>query len=387
MSGGENRTAEDVVMISKPILITLATSLLFSTGCAAKNKWFSRRDYSEMQDPFMEGEALASDAAPAARAKGDDTGRAKLGSSLADSGRATSPSGANSPPGPKPIQRAGAIEEPGARSGRVATASYPQDPDADTSERPVVKSHQGPALSDFLNQKKSEASAAVQATEDTANQRAAAATKSVMAERNAKTAPAGSGSTAFPSLSREAENFSSFLQQSTDKVNTASQDATGAVRKTEDSVHEFADWAEQKKGEWTQDGAEATEFVKSSPAATKQTIKAAGKQAQTMANEALLDFSTPDSEPQPEFDTDESAQPLMKRFADSPAPSSQKAPLEVEDNPFENPFDTAEASPFAEKPRAAATSKSASKSDSSRKSLDDSFQMDSGWKPAHMTRP
>jgi hypothetical protein len=47
-------------MIKKPILLTLACGLLFSTGCAAKNRWFSRKDYSEIQDPFMETEAVAS---------------------------------------------------------------------------------------------------------------------------------------------------------------------------------------------------------------------------------------------------------------------------------------------------------------------------------------
>ena len=74
-------------MMKKPILLTLACGLLFSTGCAAKNRWFSRKDYSEIQDPFMETEAVASkDESPASEGSRDSAGRAKLGGTASSTG-------------------------------------------------------------------------------------------------------------------------------------------------------------------------------------------------------------------------------------------------------------------------------------------------------------
>ena len=113
-------------MMKKPILLTLACGLLFSTGCAAKNRWFSRKDYSEIQDPFMETEAVASnDESPASEGSRDSAGRAKMGGTASSTGSvAKSELSPGSPP--KSVLQTGASEDGVARVGRIANASYPE---------------------------------------------------------------------------------------------------------------------------------------------------------------------------------------------------------------------------------------------------------------------
>ena len=116
-------------MAGRLIIVSVAASLLFAAGCAKNRGWLSRKDYSEMQDPFMEpGDAVAGSKGSTSKA----SGRASLEeieSTLAE-GRARVPGpGATSDgtAGPKPIRQAGvtsALDENGAR---VSSASYPED--------------------------------------------------------------------------------------------------------------------------------------------------------------------------------------------------------------------------------------------------------------------
>lgn len=384
-------------MITKPIIVTLVTSLLFCSGCAAKNRWFSRRDYSEMQDPFMQSEAVAS-ADESSDGSGDQSGRARLDGLTADS--SDSPQqGIARLPGPKPIQQTGVAAESTARSGQIANASYPMEGDSESGnaarteagpESSGIRSYQGPALSDFLGRKRAEASQKSPSTAGGAN----APTDSRSAANVTK--PTGRAAET-PQVSDEAASFGNFLQRKNNSVNTAaqsgnaaSQQAAQAVQQTEDSVSDFATWAEQRKSGWSKEG---TQAVSNAESAAANDFNAAARQTKQVADDVVLDFNSPD------FDTEEVAEPLIKQpgtmqTQQKPMSSSTtafekpKRPTPTaEANPFENPFDFTESEPVAAKPRPPANPGASAKSETPRKTLDDSFQMDNGWKPAHVTRP
>ena len=380
-------------MIKKPILLTLACGLLFSTGCAAKNRWFSRKDYSEIQDPFMETEAVASkDESPASEGSRDSAGRAKLGGAASSTGSvAKSESSPGSPP--KSVLQTGASEDGVARVGRVANASYPEKTAAagsptqpgGTATNPAVRSYQGPALSDFLSRKQTES---VTAAADKAN--AVTRTASEVAKNPASAISPAARAAAIPDLSEEAAGFDNFLQKGTDTVNSKAKQAASKVQETEQSAEDFNSWASQEKQKWTEEGSSAAAAVSTAPAAAKKQVKSAAGQIRKAADDVVTEFETP------EFDEAATARPLLKRH--SPAPTTSEEEVEEPEfefeqapskrssgasNPFANPFDDEEVK--ATPPTKRTTTQSSRSGKESSKSLDSSFQMDSGWKPSHLT--
>jgi hypothetical protein len=376
-------------MIKKPILLTLACGLLFSTGCAAKNRWFSRKDYSEIQDPFMETEAVASkDESPSSEGSRDSAGRAKLGGTSKSSGSvAKSELSSGSPP--KSVLQTGASEDGVARVGRVANASYPEktaaagstaQPDG-TTTNPGVRSYQGPALSDFLSRKQTES---VTAAADKANAVTRTATEVVRNPASA-VSPAARAA-AIPDLSEEAAGFDNFLQKSTDTVNSKTKQAASKVQETQQSAEDFSSWASQEKQKWTEQGSNAATAVSTAPAAAKKQVQSTAGQIRKAADDVVTDFETP------EFDEAATARPLLKRYSAAPTAAAEEEPQFEQapsrrssgtPNPFANPFDDEDVqTPPSTKRSATQSSMSPS---NSQKSLDSTFQMDSGWKPSNLT--
>ncbi len=123
-------------MSHKRIFLSAAlVIMLTSTGCS-KSRWLSRNDYSEMHDPFMEGESAVAEtpAVPkasngAGRARLDDSDTASISMAQVPSSR----SAANGAPlsGPKPIQQASGTA---AARSPVSQASYPQEAAGQSAE-------------------------------------------------------------------------------------------------------------------------------------------------------------------------------------------------------------------------------------------------------------
>lgn len=381
-------------MNKKPILLSLACSLLFSTGCAAKNRWFSRKDYSEIQDPFMETEAVASkDASSSSEDSRDSAGRAKLGGATSTS-PAVARSELSSGSPPKSVLQTGASEDGVARVGRVANASYPEKTGASgasssqgaaTTANPGVRSYQGPALSDFLSRKQAES---VTATADKAN--AVTRTAAEVAKNPASAISPAARAAAIPDLSEEAAGFDNFLQKGNEAVNSKAKQVASKVEETEQSAEDFSSWASQEKQKWAQETSNAAAAVSTAPAAAKKQAKSTAGQIRKAADDAVMDFNTPEFET-PEFDESATARPLLKKYSPAAAATKEEPEFEfeqapskrktTESNPFENPFDDEEVKAT---PTTKSTTTSKSKS-APQKSLDSTFQMDSGWKPSNLT--
>ena len=365
-------------MACKFIVLTVTASLLFGVGCSKNRGWLSRNDYSEMQDPFMEPDSAA---AKSSERTSKSAGRASLDSSapaLAD-GRARVPERAmtsDGMAGPKPIRQAGASNDITKNGRRVSPATYPEDdaegtPGADgarTQKTAGVKSYSGPALSDFLQKRKTAAQ----------NSPNSAATRA-----------------ALPTISREAESFSNFLTNKSKSVANTTQKATQQVQGTSGDVNNFASWAEQQKAEWSNSANTARSTVSNAPAETKAKAASVFEQARQASQEMA------DSILAPEFDDagSEAATSLIKRPSSDPDSaatvlSKAKAPaashLTADENPFSDSFeeshDSGSTASAGTSQKPAASSASA-RSHSTTSSLDESFRMDTGWKPAHMTRP
>ena len=383
-------------MFSKPILTTLVLSLLFCSGCA-KNRWLSRRDYSEMQDPFMESEAVA-DAESQRRSKGDRAGRARLSSSLADANPESNARDAAPLLGPKPIQQASAANDSEIRSGRIANAAYPRDSETQpgaAGEAPSTRSYEGPALSDFLQRRKTD-SASTEATTESAAPRGQAN----FAQPGSISASTGAPASSMPKLSAEVDGFTNFLTEKGTAVTAAATSVThqgsNAVREIENDAGDFASWAQQQKATWSDTGESVKDAVSTAPGRMNEDARAAAQQMRQNAENAVPDFNAPDSS----SSADESAQPLMKTFdpqhpaADfNPrfAAKKNEVPVEKKDvNPFDDPFTPSfdKDTESTVRPKAAASTKTtAGSSRKSGRQLDEAFQLDSGWKPSHLTRP
>lgn len=339
----------------------------------------------------METEAVAAkDQSPASEGSRDSAGRAKLGGTTS-----SSPSVAKSElsPGvpPRSVLQTGASEEGVARVGRVANASYPEKTAAAAASsaqgaaaatNPGVRSYQGPALSDFLSRKQAES---VTAAADRAN--AVTRTATEVAKNPASAISPAARAAAIPDLSEEAAGFDNFLQQSTDTVNSKAKQVAGKVAETEQSAEDFSSWASQEKQKWTQEASNTAAAVSSAPAAAKKQVKSTAGQMRKAADDAVMDFETPD------FDESATARPLLKRYAPAPTAADEEPEFEfeqapskrrtTESNPFENPFDDEEvkATPSTK----SSTSQKATSGATPQKSLDSTFQMDSGWKPSNLT--
>lgn len=383
-------------MSTKPIFAALVLSLLFCSGCA-KNRWLSRRDYSEMQDPFMESEAVA-DAESPRRSNGDTAGRARMGNSLADADPESDARDAAPLLGPKPIQQASAANDPEIRSGRIANAAYPREPEIQSGaagEPPSTRSYEGPALSDFLQRRKT-GTDPTQTTAESVTPRG----QTNFAPPGSISASTGAPASSMPKLSAEVDGFTNFLSEKSTAATAAATSVThqgsNAARVAEQDTGDFASWAQQQKATWSDTGESVTDAVSTAPGRMKEDARAAAQQMRRSAENAVPEFNTPDSSSA----ADESAQPLMKDFDSQQsaadfnpefAAKKNEVPVaEKEVNPFDDPFTPsfdADSEPTVS-PKAAASTKTPSGNvRKPSRQLDDSFQMDSGWKPSHLTRP
>lgn len=345
----------------------------------------------------METEAVASkDESATPEGSRDSAGRAKLGRT-AGSSPAVAKSELSTGSPPKSVLQTGASEDGVARIGRVANASYPEKTaaagassaqGAATAADPGVRSYQGPALSDFLSRKQTES---VTAAADKAN--AVTRTAAEVAKNPASAISPAARAAAIPDLSEEAAGFDNFLQKGTDTVNSKTKQVASKVEETEQSAEDFSSWASEEKQKWTQETTNAAAAVSTVPAAAKKQVKSTAGQMRKAADDAVMDFETPDFET-PEFDEAATARPLLKRYSPTPKATAEEEPefefeqapskrKTTESNPFENPFDDEEvkATPSTK----GTTSQKAKSGTTPEKSLDSSFQMDSGWKPSHLT--
>jgi hypothetical protein len=379
-------------MITKPVVFTLAGCLLVLSGCSTRNRWFSRKDYSEIQDPFMESEAVA-DASGGAPAQ-DRTGRAKLGSE----GTANTEL-----EGPRPIVRSastlGAASLTGSTGGRTSTASYPDGAadSAGTPESSGTRSYSGAGVSDYFNRR---ANTQIQAaSEEAAN--ASAALRSRLS--NAAPAGAAGGMSQSPSVSsNELENFSSFLQDKSADVSQSRQQIKANATESEESLSDFASWARETQETWSDKG---TTTAHSIPAETSKSVQSASHQTTQNLDSVFDEFSGVEG-----GEEQETAEPLVRRATtlkaarerqqaipefdfggDQAASDSQSASgVTDESNPFANPFDEDFSSAQDSSTHSTGTKAKKSAAESTRKSsnsIDDDFMMDSGWKPSHISRP
>lgn len=407
-------------MNKKFVLITLAGSLLVSTGCS-KSRWFTRKDYAESQDPFMETEAVASTSGA------DKAGRATLDDSPASSGAV-----ADTRPlsGPKPIQRVGSLTDPANPGPPVSRAVYPESeataavPKSATPG--VTRSYQGSELSGYLQKRRAEVetkTADVTAQAGSAiNNEAAAAKSTATALTTPRQSPAARAA-AMPKLSEEAAGFNSFLEQgarTADSAASTARNAAATVQETEDAAADFADFAAQKQAEWSTEASDAPATIRKTAG---NATASARNSAQTMVDDFVEHVNSPAASGGSEFESDEfaaddasamsgeeeaeSAQPLIRKPAaaasefdanpfeefEAPAPRAAtpkatkpvaaktpatKAPVakspaakpapsassgdEFEENPFENPFAEAPAKAASPKPAASKSAGSGAKS-------------------------
>ena len=363
-------------MASKLIVLSITATLLIGTGCSKNRGWLSRNDYKEMHDPFMEpsdGVAKSSDRTSGSegRASFDDSGP-----SIADREDRRTPPGVA---GPKPIRPTGASGDTIANGRRVSPATYPTEPGSGEvdSEQEAVKSYSGPALSDFLQKRQTAMSEAATEAEQLPARNAASPRSNLN--------PAATHA-ALPQLSPEAENFSSFLTNKSDAVAKKSERANQTVQNAAADVNDFSSWAEQQKAEWSSSAESASATVSGAPTQARAKAQSVFLQAKT-ASQEMADSMTPD------FDgsDDETATPLLQQNFTPPESSGSvlsraKAPAANDFDPDSNSFEE-----FHSSESTAATSQKPAaptgRSGNSRSSLDDGFRMDTGWKPAHLTRP
>jgi len=314
----------------------------------------------------MESEAIA-EADPKGSAKDSDkrAGRATLESATAEL----------DPPGrTRTVAQTSASGDGEARTGDVSKASYP--------EKEVTRSYQGPALSDFLNSKKK---AAAESDESAATRPAATASTGVGSPRSISPAARAA---ALPDISKEAERFTNFLQDSPDRSAQDSQPAAATESGASgEPVEDFTAWAAQEQQKWSQPAKQTS--ASNSAAVTPATRTASVAPSVSAGSVAVFNDS--------EVAREQPTEPLIKyqaspqassgfepdfASAEKPVPSTEFNPFDDSNNPFAAAASNAEPAP-ANKP---ATKNPVVKS-TARKTLDDSFQMDSGWKPANLERP
>lgn len=385
-------------MASKFIAFTVTAALFFGVGCSKNRGWLSRNDYSEMQDPFMEPDSKiakssdrASEAAGRASLDGPDPALAEGRAHVPESGMTT-----DGMAGPKPIRQAKASNGMTEHGRGVSPATYPEDdaertPGADgarSQETADVTSYSGPALSDFLQKRNAAARDAATAVEQLPARTVSSANTAAQNSPN----PAATHA-ALPTISPEAENFSNFLTDKSNSVGNATQKADHPVQDASRHANNFASWAEQQKTEWSNSANTAQSTVSDAPTKVKEEASSVFQQAR----QASLEMA--DSMPTPEFDDagGEAAIPLIKRPSSAsvaPVLSKAKAPAANNFTAGENPFaDSFEESHASGSTASAGTSQKpavpsvTARSNSTASSLDESFRMDTGWKPAYMTRP
>ena len=375
-------------MVGKIIVFSVAALLLFGAGCSKNRGWLSRNDFSEMQDPFMGPDS--------AIAKSDAETSSSAGRASLDDSEPSVAHGQVKASGPKPIRQTGASVNMMDQGQRISPANYPDDSEGSTlaaagtgrPASPGVTSYSGPALSDFLQKKK----AAARDVATDVDQIPARTVSSANATARNALNPAATRA-ALPSMDPEVESFNNFLTEKSERVAKTAERANQQVQETSGDVNNFASWAEQQKSEWSTSANAARSTVAEAPAQTKETARSVFHKAQ----QASREFA--DSALTPEFDNtgSESAEPLIQRSNAAPAGAAllkAKAPkssdFTADANPFADSFQEFHSSGTGSI-NSGTAQKSATSSGAASKqpngSLDDSFRMDTGWKPAHMTHP
>lgn len=388
-------------MTGRLIVVSIVGSLLFAVGCSKNRGWLSRNDYSEMQqDPFMAPEDAASKSNSVAS---KDAGRASLDDteSSAAVGRSRVPgsSGISEDlPGPIPIRQAGASNVMTEDERRTSQAMYPDNAvsrmsgrdAAATPQKEGVTSYSGPALSDFLQKKTAAARDSAGSTANEAKQTLARTASSPNAAFRESLNPAATHA-ALPTISPEAESFSNFLSENS--RNTANDVRKASVNAEEAGadVSNFAAWAEQQKSEWSNSAHVAAEAA---PSHAREKVSSVFEEAR-QAKQEIVDAAQ--VEPEFDFAMPDTAKPLIRQVGSAdaaPALTKAKPPSAYgsagDTNPFADSFGEFRSSDTTAdegKTKGSAVSSASERSGSAGSSLDDSFRMDTGWKPAQMMRP
>lgn len=359
------------------ILVALMGSTALLSGCNG-SRLFSRKDYSEMQDPFMGG---GTEKPPAEMA---DSGAARSGKvSLGDMSGAPSAVAERRTlaTGPKPIQQVAGIVDPSAPSGAVSRAVYPAEElqaggsavqhaaGAASSRENVIRSYKGPALSGFL-QGKGSAASEVSASGTGGNailQRNSPAPGLVPGSSLSPAAQAA----ALPGMSAEVEGFSSFLQGTSDQV---VQDVGQVAQDAKTTADSFSDFAAQKKAQWQQQAHAAPDVAKQTVESAKDSVRQKKDTFIEQINSAAM-AGTPQTQVKAT-----AVRPTPPRTASAAAPSATagKATLTgpLESAGLENPF--------IEMPEFS-SEKEAPLETSDEQSFDESFGGKADWKPKEFT--
>lgn len=282
-----------------PVTALLLTSVLLS-GCS-QSRNFTRRDYSEVRDPFMGGEDSVGQA---------NSGRAGLASldsgssALAEGSEAVDPLGGR-PSGPTPIRQVAGEIERGAPGSGVARAVYPAtvadgEPAAGTSAvgvdtaigsgQPAAgRSWQGPALSNFLSGRETESNATAGGA-SVLNRTTPQFPAAPIARRPSPAAEAA----AMNEMNREIGGFSSFLEQSASEGVAAAAGASEAARESAaaaaDTSRSFSEFASKKKAEWAAQGRAVQGGVQQSAEAARGAVRRSVEATEDAAVRASDDF-------------------------------------------------------------------------------------------------
>lgn len=351
------------------VISALFVIMISNTGCS-KFRWLSRNDYSEMHDPFMDGETAVADSPPRA---GDGAGRARLDAadpgtvSLANSLSPQAGTQASSRlSGPKPIQQTAATED---GRGRIAQATYPSaapsTPAGETRSAavPGTTRRSGPSLADFMTPSSSQ--------------------------------PGSAGS--------PASSFGSSASPSGSPAMTASSENEGDPA--------FMEWAANQPPV-NQPAVNQPAAAATAAAAAASTISAtaagtpvsgarvspasAGSAPQSNPFSGLSAASQPAPQSSPDFDDQPFADDDSSDIAEPLIPSSttvSRVPASNASAPSgQNPFAAMEEAPT---PASAAPQPAANPFGEtirpgrpvSGASLDSEFMRDTGWKPSALTRP
>lgn len=302
--------------------------------------------------------------------------------------------------GPKPIRRAGASNDMAENGRRVSSATYPEEIAEDTlsgnssniQKTAGIKSYSGPALSDFLQKRKAAARDAATQVATEVDQLPARTVSAANAAGQNSLNPAATRA-ALPAISPEVENFSNFLTGTSDSVADTTQAANLQVQDAATDLDGFVSWAEQEKAANLSAANAARSTVSNVPTQAKENAVSAFQQARQASREIA------DSMLSPEFDDagGEAAVPLINRpgiASVAPALTQAKAPtatdVTTDENPFADAFEEFHSSGLTASGTTSQThtvKTATARSNSTSGSLDDNFRMDTGWKPAHITRP
>lgn len=369
----------------KLLILALAVpALAVSSGCT-NSRWLSRKDYSRLHDPFM-------DPTPAVAASGtsssDGAGMARLGAPTAAANAAASgldvTSDSQSPgvarlSGPKPIQRVSAISTSDSPAGAVAHATYPGSGPATATYpggeprtadlppyggKPSSAAQSGPTLADFMQTKSAPAATPAAAA---ANPFAAQASGTGSAA-----APFGNSPSPATAASGGAPGISPFAEFAPGQAGTAAASGIGQNAPVSSQAREdFAAWVNEQQAQANRISA----AIRPAAASASSSGSAMGSGSSTAA--PVFDEPSRMEEPLiPQesgnaFPPSASAAPVNPSTAASPLPATS-----LRGGAADNPF-AAFDQPSAGQPAATIGGDG----------LDAGFEMDSGWKPSHFTRP